>query len=138
MSLRSVGKTKATTTITVCDPETREPLKTIGGEDNMTVTIHGPYSDHYKRVLRDQQKARATEMGSSATASLSAAEIDAFSRNLLIECIESWTVTLEGDEIVPLEREAIEAVFAEFPWLRDDIDVALGTRGNFIERPKPH
>lgn len=138
MSLRSVGKTKATTTITVCDPVTRQPLKTIGGEEDMTVTLHGPYSDHYKQVLREQQQRRTTEMVGKGSPTMSPEELDEFSRDLLFKCIESWTVTLEGDEIVPLEREAVEAVFTEFPWLRDDIDVALGSRGNFLERPKPH
>lgn len=137
MSLRSVGKTKATTSITVCDPVTRQTLKTIGGEEDMTVTLHGPYSDHYKQVLREQQQRRTTEMVGKGSSTMSPEELDEFSRDLLFRCIKSWTVTLEGDEIVPLEREAVDAVFAEFPWLRDDIDMALGNRGNFLERPEP-
>lgn len=138
MSLRSVGKIKDVTTITVCDPITRKPLKTVGGEEDMTVTLHGPFSDRYKAVMREQQQRRATETTGAAAPTLSRDEIDEYYRELLFKCIDSWTVTLEGDTIVPLEREAVDAVFAEFPWLRDDIDLALGTRGNFLERPKPH
>lgn len=138
MSLRSVGTTKATTTITVCDPETREPIRLIGQDEPMTVTLHGPYSEHYKKVMRDQQQRRMTDMAGRASATMSPAELDEFSRELLFRCIESWTIVLdEGGEVVPLEREAVDAVFAEFPWLRDDIEVAMGSRGNFLERPKP-
>ena len=136
MSLRAVGKTKATTTVTVLDPVTREPLKTIGGAD-MTVTLHGPFSDHFKAVIRDQQQRRTADMATKGATPMSPQELDEFSREMLFRCIESWTVTLEGDEIVPLERAAVDAVFAEFPWLRDDLDTALGSRGNFLERPKP-
>jgi hypothetical protein len=65
-------------------------------------------------------------------------EWDEFSQTLLFRCIESWTVVVdEGGGIVPLEREAVDAVFEEFPWLRDDLEVALNQKGNFLERPKP-
>ncbi len=136
MSLRAVGKVKDTTTLVVRDPVSRDPLKTIGGGD-MTVTIHGPFSEHYKTVLRDQQQRRTTELAGKGSPTMSPEELEEFSRELMFRCIESWTVTLEGDEIVPLEREAVDAVFAEFPWLRDDIEMAFGSRGNFLERPKP-
>lgn len=138
MSLRSVGKIKDVTTITVCDPITRKPLKTVGGAEDMTVTLHGPFSDRYKAVMREQQQRRATDPGAGASPTLTRDEIDEYYRELLFKCIDCWTVTLEGDVIVPLDREAVDAVFVEFPWLRDDIDMALGSRGNFLERPKPH
>lgn len=137
MSLRSVGATKPTTTIIVRDPETLQPLKTIGGKDDMTVTLHGPYSTHYKQVLREHQQRRTTEVSLKGSPAMSPEEIDAFSRDLVFQCIESWTVTLEGEEIVPLERDAVYAVFAEFPWLFDALNLALGNLGNFLERPKP-
>jgi hypothetical protein len=135
MSLRDVGAVKDTTTITLYHPATGADLLNAD-KTPMTVTIHGPYSERYKAVLREQQQRRMTDMTRAARVTMSPEEVDAFAQELTTRCIEDWSITLEGDEKLPFSVEAVEPVFAEFPWFRDQVTAAMGNVADFLERPK--
>lgn len=138
MSLRDVGTVKDTTTITLYHPATGADLLNADGTP-MTVTIHGPYSARYKGILRDQQQKRVAEISRpGARATMTAAEIEALTDDLLRQCVETWEITLEGDEKLPFSREAVDDVFTEFPWLKDQVNAALGNVADFLEPPKRH
>lgn len=138
MSLRSVGAVKDTTTVILYHPATNEDLKNAD-KSPMTVVIHGPYSHRYKKALRDQQQERMTAIGRgrAKAATLSPDELDAFSEALLIECIEDWKITLEGDKTLPFSAETATEVFKEFPWVREQLSAAMGDVGDFLEPSKP-
>jgi len=138
MSLRDVGTVKDTTTITLYHPGTGKDLLNADATP-MTVVIHGPYSERYKAVIRDQQQRRMTDMtrgGRSTT--MNPDELDAMSRELAVRCVEDWAITLEGDEKLPFSPQAVESVFAEFPWVRDQIMGAMGNVADFLDTPKKH
>jgi hypothetical protein len=137
MSLRDVGTIKDTTTITLQHPATGKSLLNADGTP-MTVVLHGPYSERYKSVLRDQQQRRMTEMGRGTRATMSPDELDAFASELLVRCIDDWSITLEGDEKLPFSADAVESVMAEFPWVKDQINAVMGNIADFLEPPKPH
>lgn len=136
MSLRDVGAVKDTTVVTLRHPA---PGKDLLNADKtpMTVTLHGPYSSRYKAVLREQQQRRvmeAAQRGDAAT--LTPDEIDEMTQELVSRCIEDWSITLEGDEKLPCTPENVESVLTEFPWLRDQLNIALGNVSAFLEQPK--
>ena len=138
MSLRDVGTVKDTTTVTLYHPATGKDLLNADGSP-MTVTVHGPYSAHYKAVLREQQQRRITDMParvSRSSTALDPEEIEAMTRELTIRCVETWNITLEGDAMLPFSREAVEGVFAEFPWVRDQVSAAMGNVADFLEPQK--
>jgi hypothetical protein len=138
MSLRDVGTVKDTTTITLFHPATGKDLLNADGTP-MTVTVHGPYSERYKTVLRDQQQRRMTDMTrAAARTNMTPEEIDAFAQELMTRCIEDWSLTLEGDDKLPFSAEAATTVLAEFPWLRDQINAAIGDVAGFLEPSKKH
>lgn len=138
MGLRSVGKIRHTTVVTLRDPATNKPLAGIDDQP-MTVTLHGPYSARYKKVLREQQQTRvATAQEHGGAITISPEEMEAYTIELLVQCIEGWTVTLEGDEIAPVDPDGIRAVLDEFPWVADQLNAALGNTGNFLDRPVSH
>lgn len=84
MALRDIGTVKDTTVVTITDPRSGKPLKNADGSD-MTVTLHGPYSARYKRVMRDQQQARAESMGRGALrATLTADEVEEMQTEQLV------------------------------------------------------
>lgn len=136
MSLYDVGTVKDTTAITIYHPKTREPLPN-GDGTMMTVTVHGPYSARYKAVLREQQQRRATDIANLGT-TLSMDELETMSREITIRCIETWSITLQGDDRPKFTPEVAEEVFAKFPWFRDQVSAAMGDVGNFLEPQKPH
>lgn len=137
MSLRDVGTVKDTTTLTLHHPATGKPLLNADGTP-MTVVLHGPYSERYKGVLRDQQQRRMTDMGRATRTTMTPEEIDSFANDLLVSCIEDWSITLEGDEKLPFSRDAVESVMAEFPWVKDQINAVMGNIADFLEPPKRH
>ena len=133
MSLRDVGSVKDTTTITLYHPATGKDLLNAD-KSPMTVTIHGPYSERYKSVLREQQQRRMTDMTrAGARANLTPEEVEALSQELMHRCIEDWSITLEGDEKLPFSPEAVEPVMTEFPWVKDQISAAMGNVADFLE-----
>lgn len=138
MSLRDVGSVKDTTTFTLYHPDTGSDLLNAD-ETPMTVIIHGPYSKRYKKALRDQQQRRMKHVGrKSRSTTLSPEEIEEMTNDLLLTCIEDWQITLEGDEKLPFSRETAVEVFEEFPWVRDQLNAAMGDVGDFLEKPKTH
>jgi hypothetical protein len=138
MSLRDVGTIKDTTTITLLHPVTGKPLLNAD-ETPMTVVLHGPYSERYKTILREQQQRRMTDMSRAArAATMTPEEIDAFANELLVRCIEDWSITLEGDEKLAYSQASVESVLVEFPWVKDQINAVLGNIADFLEPPKRH
>jgi len=138
MSLRDVGKVKDTTVVTIYHPATGKPLLNAD-KTEMTVTLHGPYSTLYKTVLREQQQKRMSDAPRAARMTLDADEIESMSNDLLLRCVEAWNITLEGDKKLPdYTRDAGAKIFAEFPWLRDQLQTAMGNVADFLEQPKPH
>jgi len=135
MSLREVGTVKETTTVTLYHPATRKPLLNAD-KSPMTVTVHGPYSERYKSVIRDQQQRRMTDMTRGDVGSMTPEEVDAFTQELLMRCVEDWDLTLEGDEKLPFTPEAVKSVMEEFPWVNDQVNTAMGNVAGFLEPSK--
>lgn len=137
MSLRDVGTVKETTTVTLTHPATRKPLLNAD-KTPMTITIHGPYSERYKTVIRDQQQRRMADMTRGEMGNMTPDEVDEFAQELLLRCIDGWDLTLEGDEKLPFTPDAVESVMTEFPWVRDQVNVAMGNVAGFLEPSKKH
>lgn len=137
MSLREVGTVKETTIVTLYHPATRKPLLNAD-QSPMTVTIHGPYSERYKTVLREQQQRRMADMAQGDVLNMTPEEVEEFAQELLLRCVEAWDLTLEGDEKLPFSADAVASVMSEFPWVRDQVNIAMGNVAGFLEPSKKH
>jgi hypothetical protein len=140
MALKDVGKIKQTTLVTLYHPDPACNLLNPDGSE-MTVTLHGPYSDRYKAVVRDQQQRRMTELsrgGGRRGVTLTPEEVDAFADELMARCIEGWKIWLAEDEELVFSPEKIPGLFAEYPWIRDQLNAALGNVADFLDTPKKH
>jgi hypothetical protein len=138
MSLREVGSVKDTTTITLYHPATGKDLANADGTP-MTITLHGPYSTRYKTIMREQQQRRLTDAPRGARApTMDADEIETMSRELVVRCVETWSLTLEGDKKLAFSPDAVNEVFTEFPWVRDQVNAAIGNVADFLAPQKPH
>lgn len=138
MSLRDVGKVKPTTIVTLTHPDPAQKLRNPDGSP-MTVVLHGPYSDRYKTILREQQQRRMAEMADGANvAAMTPDELDEYSRELLAKCVESWNIWLDEDEELIFSPDKVDEVLDEHPWIRDQLNAALGRTSRFLEpRSKP-
>jgi hypothetical protein len=138
MALNSVGKIKQTTVVTLYHPDPAQNLRNPDGSE-MTVTLHGPYSDRYKAVLREQQQRRMSDLTRGGRRmNLSPEEVDAYADELLLRCVDGWTIWLSDDEELKFSPDAVAPLLKEHPWIRDQLNAALGSVADFLEPPKTH
>jgi len=129
--LLAIGKTKETTDVTLYNPITSEVLTNDDGSE-MTVTVHGPYSSKYKAISHQQQNRRLQKaQRTGGKLNMTAEEIEASGLDLLVKCVEDWNITLGGDKPACTESKVRE-VFTELPWLREQIDSAIGDTQSFL------
>lgn len=139
MGLRSVGAVKETATVTFHNPKTRQPLLNGDGSP-MTMTFYGPYSKVYKKAMQDRQKAKLSELASKGDLTALTEEdildgdAEDETNEMMIACAESWNLTV-ADAPEPFSPEAIRAVFAEFPWARDQAAGMFLSVSAFLDAP---
>ena len=133
MDLMNIGTTKETTDVTLYNPVNSEILT---NEDNseMTITIHGPYSKKYKTISHAQQNRRLMKaQRTGGKLNLTAEEIEASALDLLVKCVDGWNITLSGE--MPECKEAkVREVFEALPWVREQVDAALGDAQAFLDK----
>lgn len=134
MGLNAVGHMAETTEVVLYHPETLEDLPGPGGKP-MSVTLHGQYSERYKAVVRKQQQQRMQAVGRGGKIRIQSVEIEQFAEELLVSCVDSWNVSLEGDDPLPCTPEIIRDVFEKHPWVRTQVDSAFGSVADFLVKP---
>jgi hypothetical protein len=134
MGLKNVGTVKDTTDIELVHPATGEALLNDDGS-TMTITVHGPYSETYRKVNHDQQNKRLMKaQRTGGKVNLTAEEIEASSLELLVKCTVDWKITLEdGKGLEPFDQDAARQVYKEYPWLREQVDAVFGDTRAFLE-----
>jgi hypothetical protein len=129
--LLAIGKTKETTDVTLYNPITSEVLTNDDGSE-MTVTVHGPYSSKYKSISHQQQNRRLQKaQRTGGKLNLSAEEIEASALDLLVKCVADWNITLGGEK-PECNESKVREVFTDLPWVREQVDAALGDAQAFL------
>lgn len=133
MDLLNIGKTKETTSVTLYNPVNSEILLNEDRSE-MTVTIHGPYSKKYKTISHAQQNRRLMKaQRTGGKLNLTAEEIEASALDLLVKCVDGWNITLGGEQPDCTETKVRE-VFTDLPWVREQVDAALGDAQAFLSK----
>jgi len=114
--------------VQIYHPGTNEDLDLI-------INVLGKDSDAFQKVSRAQNKKRMAKMqkgGFRNTAPIPIEEIEQDGIDLLAACTTGWTgVIIEGEEIQFSIDNAV-MVYERFPWIKEQIDTAIGDRANFI------
>ena len=133
MDLMNIGTTKETTNVTLYNPVNSEILTNEDGSE-MTITVHGPYSKKYKTISHAQQNRRLMKaQRTGGKLNLTAEEIEASGLDLLVKCVDGWDITLAGEK--PECKEAkVREVFEKLPWVREQVDAALGDAQAFLDK----
>ena len=132
MGLNDIGVVKDTTDVELVHPKTGEVLTNDDGS-TMVITVHGPYSSHYKAVTHAQQNKRlmkAQRMGGKIN--LTAEELEASSLDLLIKCTADWKITLDKG-LETFSEDKVRQVYTEMPWVRDQIEAVFGDTRAFLD-----
>ena len=64
---------------------------------------------------------------------LTAEEIEASALDLLVKCVDGWNITLSG-EMPDCKESKVREVFEELPWVREQVDAALGDAQAFLDK----
>jgi hypothetical protein len=133
MDLMNIGTTKETTDVILYNPVNSEVLRNEDGSE-MTITVHGPYSKKYKAISHAQQNRRLQKaQRTGGKLNLTAEELEASALDLLVKCVEAWNVTIGGETPVATEAKVRE-VFEKLPWVREQVDAALGDAQAFLDK----
>ena len=115
--------------VRIYHPGTNEDLDII-------INVLGKDSDEFQKVSRAQSKKRMAKLskgGFRASTTVPIEEIEQDGIQLLAACTKSWTgVVIEGKEIACNLDNAV-MVYERFPWIKEQVDTAIGDRANFIK-----
>lgn len=119
--------------ITICHPKTNLPL-------DITITVCGSDSETFRKISRKQLNRRLEQSNKARgrQVQMTAEELEAEALDVLVACTKSWAtgsrpeIELEPGEWLPCTPENVRKVYEELPWLREQIDQAIGDRSNFL------
>lgn len=141
MGLLSVAVVHDTLDVTICDPHLwprkKVALKNADGSD-MTITLAGPYSDTYKKLMHDRQTARLKEaQAANGDLEFSAEMFEAEQDALIRGCMTGWNISF-GEKPEKFTPEAVDKLLTNknLVWVKDQIDAAFGDTRGFLGKPK--
>ena len=114
--------------VRIYHPGTNEDLDII-------IRVLGKDSDEYQKVSRAHSKKRMAKLSKSgfrSNTSIPLEEVEQDGLLLLAACTKSWSgVVIDGTELICSADNAL-MVYERFPWIKEQIDSAIGDRANFI------
>ena len=115
--------------VRIYHPGTNEDL-------DITINVLGKDSDEFQKVSRAQSKKRLAKMnkgGFRSSGMVFPEEIEQDGIQLLAACTRAWKgVVIDGKEVACNLDNAV-MVYERFPWLKEQVDTAIGDRANFIK-----
>ncbi|MBW2635990.1 MAG: hypothetical protein JRC86_00435 [Deltaproteobacteria bacterium] len=132
--------------VRIFHPGTNEDLPYV-------ISVLGKDSDQFQKVSRSQSKRRMAKMqkgGFRNAGNIPVEEVEQNGTELLAACSTGWKTLAETDdkgEIVAPEKETLdldgadfpfsvdnaEILYTRFPWIKEQVDTAIGDRANFIK-----
>lgn len=96
---------------------------------DIKIKVAGIDSNIYRKKLREQQNKRIRKGFKNITAE----ELEAEAIELLVACTLDWKgVEYEGQEL-ECNPENIRKIYKEFPWIREQVDLFINDRANFLK-----
>jgi hypothetical protein len=99
----------------------------------ITIRVMGKDSDRFKEISNKQNRARMAKAQKSRKLEIDPDELDDAVVNLLAACTLSWDgMILEGESLDFTKDNAV-MVYSRFPWIREQVDIAINDRANFMK-----
>lgn len=109
--------------VSILHPKTGEEL-------GITIRVAGPDSDRQKKARNAINNER---LRMSRNKRLTAAELETDALKITAASIISWDGVVENGEAVPLNAENATAILTRYPFIREQLDTAVGDRAGFIK-----
>lgn len=102
----------------------------------ISIRVLGKDSDEFRKVSAAQSKKRMAKMskgGFRNATTISIEEIEQETIELLASVTKGWdNVVVDGNPL-PFSKENAAALYERFPWIKEQVDAAIGDRANFIK-----
>lgn len=113
-------------------PKTDAPLHDEATGEPVGITLLGKDSSVYRSIERSQANRRLERLGRTGGAPLTADEIEANTLELLVGCTKNLHHIVLGEPLTFSPANAKKLYTAGPPWIREQVDVFIGTRANFL------
>jgi len=112
---------------------------TTGALLGIFITVLGNDSDEFRKQYALQSKARLSRMGKRQSREpVPMEELERDAIKVLAACTVKWRdrdnpcLTI-GTEMRSCSLVAAEALYTKFPWIKEQVDIAISDRANFIK-----
>lgn len=115
--------------VQIYHPGTNEDL-------GITIRVLGKDSDEFQKVSRSQSKRRLAKMNKGGFRNAITAtpeEIEQDGIDLLASCTKDWTGVIIDTKDIPFSKDNAVMIYERFPWIKEQVDIAIGDRANFIK-----
>ncbi len=105
--------------VTLTHPSTGQVV--VNADDTpMTISVYGPYSREYKKVLYANTRDRINK----GDQNIDMEELERLNINVLAETTTSWNITYDG--VVPeLDVELAKTIYENVYWIKSQVDQAV-------------
>lgn len=104
---------------------------TQGTDLGIFIRVVGKDSDLFKKVQREQNQKRVAKL--QRTSFRGQIDQDAEAVQLLAGCTQGWSGMILSSKEVPFSQENAIAIYTKYPWIREQVDIAIGDRSLFTK-----
>lgn len=99
------------------------------------IRVLGKDSDEFRRVSNSQNKRRMDRMqrGGFRNPTPSPEELEQNGIELLAACTLGWAGVVLDKKPLPFTKDNAKMLYNRFPWIKEQVDAAIGDRANFIQ-----
>lgn len=128
--LESIGSFQETSTVELLHPSTDEPLYDDDGKP-FSVTVFGPTSPQYKKLVHDQTNRRIQKAQRSQKVTMTAEQLESQQMELYSKAVKSWHLFLKG-EVPDCTPAKVREIFDAYPWIYEQVVSHIEDRRNFL------
>ncbi len=103
----------------------------------IVINVLGKDSDEFQRVSRAQSKKRMAKLtkGGFRPQNMTPPpeELEADGIALLAACTKAWSGVVVEGKALDCTTDNAAMVYERFPWIKEQVDAAIGDRANFIK-----
>lgn len=93
--------------------------------DPMTITLYGAETNTYKKKLYELRRKYLTDRDASFENG------EEFALEMLVAVTTDWDIQLDG-KVPKCTEKAVRDLYVTQPWIRDQVDVFVHERANFL------
>lgn len=108
-------------------PATGEPL-------DATITVAGVDSKRFRKAKHEVDNRRLGTMVRRGKANLTAEQLDEESLAILVLCTLGWKNVSWDDKPLECTPENVRMLYTKLPWVREQVDRAMGDRERFLKQ----